>query len=174
MPSNDVDFVYDDSGRLVAVVDPVGDSAIYEYDGVGNLLSISHQSSSTLGIIEFRPKSGAATATVTIQGTGFSATASENVVTFNGVRASVVSANLREIVASVPQGAVTGLIAVSTPRGSSTSRAEFVVTSASEEPEITGFTPNIGAPGTPVMVTGSNFAPVAANNKLRFNRTRTL
>ncbi|MGH9204470.1 MAG: RHS repeat domain-containing protein [Vicinamibacterales bacterium] len=35
-----VSYIYDDLGRLVAVIDGTGASAVYTYDAVGNLLSI--------------------------------------------------------------------------------------------------------------------------------------
>ena len=36
-----VRYVYDELGRLVAVIDGNGDTAVYAYDAVGNLLSIA-------------------------------------------------------------------------------------------------------------------------------------
>ena len=62
-------YVYDDAGRLTAVIDPTGDTAIYNYDAVGNLLSITRQASSTLSVLDFTPKSGPVGTTVTIYGT---------------------------------------------------------------------------------------------------------
>ena len=35
-----VNYVYDELGRLTAVIDQQGDVAVYNYDAVGNLLSI--------------------------------------------------------------------------------------------------------------------------------------
>ena len=86
--SNDITYVYDDLGRLVAVVDPAGDTAVYTYDAVGNLLSISRFSSSVLSILHFTPSQGPVGASVTIYGTSFSTTASQNTVTFNGGQVS--------------------------------------------------------------------------------------
>ena len=37
-----VRYVYDDLGRLIAVIDQQGRMAIYEYDAVGNILAIRH------------------------------------------------------------------------------------------------------------------------------------
>ena len=51
----EVSYVYDDLGRLKAVIDPGTDTAVYNYDAVGNLLSISRQSSALVSIIEFSP-----------------------------------------------------------------------------------------------------------------------
>jgi YD repeat-containing protein len=77
-------YVYDDAGRLKAVIDPTGNTAIYNYDAVGNLLSITNQASSVLALIDFTPKSGPVGTTVTLYGTAFSATPASNTVEFNG------------------------------------------------------------------------------------------
>ncbi len=53
-----ITYVYDEVGRLIAVIDPAGDTARYSYDAVGNVLSISRYSSSTLSLISFSPTSG--------------------------------------------------------------------------------------------------------------------
>ena len=57
-------YVYDELGRLVGVVDPAGDTAVYTYDAVGNLLSISRYPSSQVSIIQFTPKTGPVGTTV--------------------------------------------------------------------------------------------------------------
>ena len=71
----------------------------------------------TVSIIEFTPDSGPVGAAVTIYGTGFSTTASQNTVTFNGVAATVTAATTTKISTSVPAGATTGPISVTTPSG---------------------------------------------------------
>jgi YD repeat-containing protein len=130
-----VRYIYDELGRLVAVIDPNGDAAIYNYDAVGNLLSIVRQTAGTVAILEFTPNGGTIGATVKLFGTGFSATPSQNTVTFNGTAATVTSSTTTEIVTSVPSSATTGTIAVTTPSGSATSATAFTV-SASAAPTI--------------------------------------
>jgi YD repeat-containing protein len=167
--SGDVLYVYDELGRLVAVIDPTGDTAIYAYDAVGNLLSIARQSSSSVAIIEFTPNGGAASSSVTLYGTGFSTTPSQNTVTFNGTAASVTSSTGNQIVTSVPVGATTGPIAVTTPTGSASSSTPFTITASSGAPTITGFNPTIGVPGTAVSIMGANFETTALNNRATVN-----
>lgn len=165
-----INYVYDELGRLVAVVDANGAAASYAYDAVGNLLSISRQGASQASLLRFSPASGVTFTTVTIYGTGFSATASQNAVTFNGVAATVTSSSPSVIVTSVPTGATTGTIAVTSPTGSATSNTSFTVTaSPSGAPTITGFTPTIGIPGAAVTISGTNFEPTALNNRSAFN-----
>ncbi len=122
-----ISYVYDALGRLVGVINPNGDTVVYNYDAVGNLASISRQSSAQLSIITFTPSSGIVGSAVTIYGTGFSSTTSQNTVNFNGTAATVQSATTTQLVVTVPTGATTGPISVTTPAGSVTSSASFTV-----------------------------------------------
>jgi len=54
-----VQYVYDELGRLVAVVAPNGESAVYSYDAVGNLLSIARHAANAVTIVEFTPNARA-------------------------------------------------------------------------------------------------------------------
>ena len=77
------------SGRLVAVIDVAGEAAVYGYDAVGNLLSISRYSADGLAHRIHAETRCGRNRRITIYGTGFSTTASQNTVTFNGVAATV-------------------------------------------------------------------------------------
>lgn len=167
--AGDITYIYDDLGRLKAVVDPAGDTAVYHYDAVGNLLSISRHSSATVSVITFTPGSGAVGATVTIYGTGFSTTPSSNAVTFNGTAATVTSSTATQIVTTVPTGATTGTIGVTSPSGSATSSISFTVGATAGAPTITSFTPTIATTGTAVTISGTNFDTIATNNRATFN-----
>src|ERR1051325_599678 len=164
--------VYDELGRLVAVIDPAGEKATYTYDAVGNLLSITRSSSSQLSIIEFTPNKGLAGAAVTIYGSGFSTTPTDNTVKFNGTTAVVTASTATQISTTVPAGATTGLISVTNASGTVSSATPFTV--GSDAPIITSFTPNIGAAGTSVSITGSNFDTVPSGNRVSFNGTRSV
>jgi hypothetical protein len=72
----------------------------------------------------FLPRSGPPGTEVRIIGTGFSEAV---LVTFGGARAEFTLAGPLVIKARVPPGAVTGPIAVTTPRGTFTSAAVFPV-----------------------------------------------
>jgi YD repeat-containing protein len=174
MPPNEITYIYDDLGRLTGVVDPAGDAATYIYDSVGNLLAISRQSASLVSIVEFTPKHAPVGASVTISGTGFSTVASQNSVLFNGTAASVLSASATQIVVHVPPGTTTGPLTITTPVGTATSRTPFTVDPSTEAPTITAFTPTIGAPDTALTITGTNFAPTPASNKVLLNNTYAL
>ena len=164
--------IYDELGRLVGVVDPTGDTVTYRYDAVGNLLSITRNSSSQLSLIEFTPDKGPIGSAVTIYGTGFSPTPANNTVKFNGTTATVTASSATQISTTVPVGATTGLITVTTAAGTVSSSVPFTV--GSDAPVITSFTPNIGAPGTTVNLTGSNFDGTPSGNRVDFNGTRSI
>jgi YD repeat-containing protein len=127
-------YVYDDLGRLAAVVDQQGNSAAYIYDVVGNITRIDRVDVANLpgavGISLFAPGAGRVGATIEIFGKGFDATPSNNTVTFNGTAATVLTAATNRLTANVPTGATTGLIAVTTPLGSATSSSSFTVVGA--------------------------------------------
>ena len=164
--------IYDEVGRLVAVVDPAGDTVTYTYDAVGNLLSISRGSSSQLSILEFSPNKAPVGSPVTIYGTAFSPTPSENTVKFNGTVATVTSSTATQILTSVPAGATTGPISVTTSAGTVNSSTPFTV--GSDAPVINSFTPTIGSAGTTVTISGSNFESATSANRVEFNGTRSI
>jgi YD repeat-containing protein len=170
----DVSYVYDSLGRLLAVVDSSGDTATYAYDSTGNLLSISRYASSSISIIKVTPDQGPVGTAVTISGTGFGTTPSQNTVTFNGTAAAVASATSTQLQTTVPAAATTGPIAVTALAGSATSATPFTVTVGSGAPAITSFSPSVGPAGTSVTVTGTNFETVPTNNRLTFNLGRAV
>jgi YD repeat-containing protein len=139
--ASEITYIYDELGRLIAVVDPAGETVKYTYDVVGNLLSITRHNSSQLSIIKVLPDSAPEGTTVTIYGTGFSPVANDNTVKFNGTTAAVASATATQIVTSVPALGVTGTIplTVTTPGG--TASASFTVTSAATTAPIINVTP---------------------------------
>jgi YD repeat-containing protein len=167
-----VSYVYDDLGRLAAVVDVNGNAAEYSYDAVGNLQSISRFTSAQVSIVNFSPESGPIGTLVTINGTGFSTTASQNTVKFNGIAATVSSATNSQLQMSVPATATTGSISVTSPNGTATSSTTFTVTSSNGVPTITSFSPTSGVAGTGVSIVGTNFNSVPANDELTLNASQ--
>lgn len=127
--AGDLTHIYDDLGRLTATIDPassdpLGGVAVYAYDAVGNVLSLTRQPASQLSVIEFAPKCGSAGTQLTVWGTGYSSTPAQNTVTVGGTAASVNSASPTKLVISTPSGA-SGPIVVTTPTGSTTSSQSF-------------------------------------------------
>lgn len=150
-----VQYTYDADGRLSGVIDPTGASAAYAYDATGNITSIVRKTAGAITVLEVTPDRGAVGASVTIEGTGFSATPSQNTVKFNGTTATVTSASATKLVATVPAGATTGTISVTAPSGTANSPTTFSV--GSIVPTITGFSPSVAADGGTITITGTNF-----------------
>ncbi len=143
-------YFYDSLGRLAAEMDSAGNVAFYEYDAVGNLLAIRQGDPDELTLVSFSPTKGPVGTTVTILGSGFSATLSENQVFVNNTPATVLSAENASIVFTVPSGATTGLIKVTTPRGTVLSAQPFTVISG---PAITSIDPNRVGQGSVLVAT---------------------
>ena len=87
---------------------------------------INGAANSTPTISTFSPGAGSSGTTVTITGTNF---ISPTAVRFNGVAASFTTNSTTEIIATVPTGATTGPITVTTSQGTATSSASFIVPS---------------------------------------------
>jgi YD repeat-containing protein len=166
-----VTYVYDDLGRLVGVIDPSGNAAVYSYDAVGNVQSITRYSPNQIAVLNVSPRSGPIGTTVRISGTGFSATLSQNTVSFNGTTAAITSASTTQLVVTVPSPATTGPLTVTSPNGSA-SGGVFTVTSCNQ-PRVDAFTPGIAVAGTAVAVTGGCFDPTPQNDRPVVNVTPT-
>jgi YD repeat-containing protein len=129
--NNVIQYFYDDLGQLIRAVDQSGNVATYTYDSRGNLLSIARSTlppNNGLAILNFTPQTGAVGQSVTIQGQGFSTTASSNAVKFNGVAGTVTTATANSLTVTVPSAATTGLISITVSGQSTSSSTPFTVT----------------------------------------------
>ena len=161
-------YVYDEIGRLVQVIAPDGTSTQYAYDPVGNITAVRADGVASLAITGFYPEVGPVGSTITITGSGFSTTASNNTVKFNGVAATVSTATATQLTVTVPTGATSGAISVANTNGAVTSTRAFTVGTGSA-PSITGFSPTLGNPGAVVTITGQNFQASPLANHVAFN-----
>ena len=143
-------YFYDSLGRLTAEMDSAGNVAFYEYDAVGNLLTIRQGDPQQLSLVSFSPGKGPVGTKVTILGSGFSTTFSENQLFINDTPATVLSAENASIVFTVPSGATTGPIKVTTPRGTVQSAQPFTVVPGAA---INSVDPPRVAQGTTLIVT---------------------
>jgi YD repeat-containing protein len=164
-------YAYDPLGRLVQAVASDGTAVQYSYDAVGNITAVRRLAGGALRIVDFVPPAGAIGSTVAVYGAGFSATPSENTVAFNGTAATVTAATPTALTVSVPSGATTGKITVTSGGGSATSSADYMVLSSSASPGISSFTPLFGNQGTVVSVTGINFQTHVVDDKVSLGRS---
>ena len=110
------------------------------------------------------PSSGAVGSTVTVTGTNLAGAAA---VRFNGVLAPFTVVSATSITATVPVGATSGLVSVTTPGGTASSPSAFTVTTPPPPaPVVSGVSPASGVVGSSVTVSGSNLAGASA---VKFN-----
>lgn len=119
-------------------------------------------------IINFNPPATSVGQQVTINGSGFNATAGNNLVKFNGTYATVNTASTTQLVVTVPPGATDGPISVTANGQEAISTQAFDVT-ALPAPVIYGFTPAGTWVGNTVTLSGVNFSATPANNTVKFN-----
>ena len=162
-----VGFVHDENFRLTRVTDAAGNSAIYSYDSLGNLLSISHANvpANALAIFAFSPQQGPVGTIVTIQGQNFNPVAGSNSVQFNGMSTTVLSATATALTAAVPASATSGPLSVTVNGVTAPSSDPFTVLAIgsvfSVSPKYivssaTGTQPNLQITG--VNLAGASFA----------------
>jgi YD repeat-containing protein len=118
-------YVYDDNGRLHAVISPSGEAVVYEYDAAGNITAIRRLAADSLAILSFSPHEGLPGDQVLFTGTGFGGGVTN--VSFNGAAATIVSVAPSRVVATVPAAATTGLVTITTPTGSVSTATPFSV-----------------------------------------------
>lgn len=105
----------------------------------------------------FSPASGPVGTIVSVSGSSFGGATG---VGFNGVAAVFSVVSPTQISATVPAGATTGKVTVTTPGGTASSASSFTVTIPA--PVISGFSPSSGGVGTAVTLSGSNLTGASA------------
>jgi YD repeat-containing protein len=166
-----VQYIYDELGRLSAVIAQNGDRADYEYDAAGNITAVRRVSSGTLDISEITPNIGSAGTAVRIIGSGFSATAAANTVRFNGTVATVSAATPSQLTVVAPSGGTSGPVSVSVGANTATSQDAFTYVggAVAAAPTIASFAPNNGVAGNQITITGTNFDPAPNGTVVEFN-----
>lgn len=172
--SGPVTYSYDELGRLIGVVAASGDAVRYNYDSVGNILSITRYPAGQSTIFEFHPKSGPVGTAVSISGSNFSANPAQDTVSFNGTSALINSASATSLTVLVPGGATSGTITVTSPSGTVTSSDSFTVTADNGNTRIDSFSPQIVTAGNVITIAGAHFDPASANDRLAVNSTHGL
>jgi hypothetical protein len=150
-------------GADFTVVSPTSVTAIVPAAAANGAIQVttpqgSWSSARTFSVLptlnSFSPAAGPVGSTVTLAGSGFNAATG---VVFNGTPTPFSIVSPTQIVATVPQGASTGKLSVSSPGGTATLSTWFLVV-----PTITGFTPANGPPGTTVVISGISFTGAIA------------
>lgn len=118
-------YFYDELDRLTKAADSTGVVLEYSYDKVGNILEVTRTENSGLSILDVQPHAAQVGEQVTIEGIGFSAVASENTVTFDGITANVVTATINQLAVEVPVGVTAGVIVVTVGSNTATNSGSF-------------------------------------------------
>jgi len=103
-------------------------------------------------VTSFSPTSGSVSFSIVINGSGFDPVISNNMVTFNGLTATVTYADPNKIIATVPNGASTGLIVVTVAGQSAQSLTNFIVL-----PQFLGISVTSGTVGSTITFNGTGF-----------------
>ena len=129
------------------------DGSLYYLEHGTRVGRISFRSTPTVSA--FGPSSGPAGQRVVIDGTYLAGATS---LRFNGTPATFSVVWDTKLVATVPAGATSGPIEVTTGDGTADSAGNFTVTSPpAPPPTITSFSPTSGSAGTSVKIKGTNF-----------------
>jgi N-acetylneuraminic acid mutarotase len=156
-------------------VTPGGVVTIANSTSTGNILSVQEATSLTAAptVTGFSQPTGSVGTLVTISGTNFSGSIVNNSVSFGGgINATITAATNNSLTVSIPSGAITGQITVTTLDGTATSADTFTVSAGnnpSNAPTIISVTPTSGSAGTPVTISGANFSNVLADNTVLFS-----
>lgn len=167
VPASATSYVYDATGRLIAVTNDAGESARYVYDAMGNMLRVDRLAVGELALFSFTPGRGVSGMQVTLKGHAFSTEPTGNTVRFAGTAATVLRASASELVALVPPGATTGAISVAVGSQSVSSSTDFIVDQNSRLPTIESFSPLIATAGTQITVNGDSLYPIAHQTTAR-------
>ncbi|RDC64426.1 DUF7619 domain-containing protein [Adhaeribacter pallidiroseus] len=119
-------------------------------------------------IHSFSPAQSRTGEVVIILGSNFGTNLTENTVTFNGVKATILSTSPEELTVRVPNNALSGKIKITTPDGVAQSQTDYFIFQA---PTLTGISVNEGVTGQVITLTGKYFAPELALDTVLFNKT---
>jgi large repetitive protein len=150
-------FIFDSDTQVRATVPTgarTGPIRVMTPDGTGTSAQDFTVTGTPPTIASFSPTSGGPGTTVIVHGSDFTGATD---VRFGGVSAVLTVDSDLKITTSVPTGASTGPIQVTTPSGTGTSATNFVVTGGAL-PKITSFSPTAGPVGTQVTILGSGFS----------------
>jgi ATP-dependent protease HslVU (ClpYQ) peptidase subunit len=116
-------------------------------------------------VTSISPTSGTVGTLVEITGTGFSATASENAVTLNGIVCAITNATTTKLTITIPANAASGNLMV-TVNAKSVQSGPFTVAPLLV---ISSIAPTSGPKNTSVLITGTGFSATPATNVVTIN-----
>ena len=139
--------------QITAIVPAAASDGLVVVTALGGVTATAGTFAVQPRIDSFTPQTAAPGATVAITGSGFTGATG---VTVAGVPAAYTVVSANRVAATVPSGAGTGPLTVTTPDGTATSSASFTV-SVPINLAVSGFAPASGIVGSRVTITGSGF-----------------
>ncbi|MBU6429994.1 MAG: IPT/TIG domain-containing protein, partial [Cyanobacteria bacterium REEB65] len=143
------------NNSLAGNTDPVAQIALDTANNSWNAITLA-----TLSLFSFGPASGSVGTAVTASGAGFSTTAADDTVKFNGAAATVTSANSTTLSLTVPSGATSGQTSVQV--GTIIALGPLFTV----PPVLTSMSPASASAGTSVTLTGTGFDTAALTNNV--------
>ncbi|MCU0440602.1 MAG: IPT/TIG domain-containing protein [Raineya sp.] len=119
-------------------------------------------------ITAFTPQSGGVGTEVTITGSNFTEDTRVTTVSFNGIKANIISITANTIVVNVPKNATTGKITIAAIGQNGISATDFQVIQAS----ITGFEPQNAPVGSQINIKGNGFSLNPSENLVSFGEVK--
>jgi hypothetical protein len=113
------------------------------------------------------PANGQVGTPVTVTGTGLLDGEGNGVVAFNGTPATILSQSSTSVLVDVPPGATTGAVSVRANGNTVKSSTNFTVVDPLVN--ISGISPNYGAPASMVSITGTNFGATQGAGSVTVN-----
>jgi hypothetical protein len=150
--------------QITAIVPAAASDGPVSMTAIGGVTETAGMFAVQPRIDSFTPQTAAPGATVAITGSGFTGATG---VTVAGVPAAYTVVSANRITATVPSGAGSGPLTVTTPDGTATSSGTFTA-SAVINLAVSGFAPASGIVGSQVTITGSGFTSATS---VTFNGT---
>ena len=122
-------------------------------------------------IISTQPSGASPGQSILIHGGNFSATASENIVTINGIAATVTEAMTNRLIVIVPEGASGGVLSVTVNGQTGTAPQLFNVFS---EVKINAITPERASRLDTIAISGQFFGESIAENSVKINEVEAI
>lgn len=148
--------------RLTAVVPPYSRSNKIRVEVAGNWGQSNAMFVVAPDIRLFSPMQGLPESSLEIRGMNFDVNPVRNLLRINGVPATVVSASTGSLHATIPTGATSGLLDISTDE--LTGNSKWPIEILSTDMRIDGFSPGAGTEGSTVVIKGKAFGWNPANN----------
>ncbi|MGC3997890.1 MAG: IPT/TIG domain-containing protein [Anaeromyxobacter sp.] len=136
----------------------------YEYDGAGNIITVTASPIASLTLTDFSPHAGGFGQIVTVHGSGFGPSTILGDVMLGDTRITPIATTASMITFAVPEGAASGRITVEAGERTVTSSADFTVI---PDVRVTDFWPKAAPVGALVTVSGFNFDRTTTNNTLQ-------